>query len=100
MVPLPAAEPSQGSRPCDFVGAYQQRMHERGWSMEGVDGIFGPQTDGVTRKFQKEKSLTIDGSGPHHGALRSHGQPYLERCGCLAIVSKRIGCQAAGIGKG
>ena len=49
----------------DFVGAYQQRMHDRGWSMEGVDGIFGPQTDGVTREFQKEKSLTIDGEvGP------------------------------------
>jgi hypothetical protein len=42
------------------VRTWQQQMRNRGWSI-GVDGDFGPQSDDVCRKFQREKGLTVDG---------------------------------------
>lgn len=42
------------------VAHYQQTMANRGWTI-GVDGWFGDQTDRVTRAFQQEKGLTVDG---------------------------------------
>lgn len=39
---------------------WQQRMKERGWVIT-VDGLYGPQTESVTRSFQTQKGLTVDG---------------------------------------
>lgn len=39
---------------------WQGQMANRGWSLS-VDGKFGPETDKVTRQFQKEKGLGVDG---------------------------------------
>lgn len=41
------------------VRQWQQRMRDRGWRIS-VDGIYGPQSAEVARKFQKEKGLTVD----------------------------------------
>ncbi|MYR35751.1 hypothetical protein GTW20_26710 [Nocardiopsis alba] len=35
-------------------------MRARGWTIS-VDGLYGPQTDGVARSFQREKGLKVDG---------------------------------------
>lgn len=42
------------------VAHYQQTMKNRTWTIT-VDGDFGPQTDRVTRAFQQEKGLVVDG---------------------------------------
>jgi GH25 family lysozyme M1 (1,4-beta-N-acetylmuramidase) len=39
---------------------WQQRMSDRGWAID-PDGKYGDETARVTRAFQKEKSLTVDG---------------------------------------
>jgi hypothetical protein len=39
---------------------WQARMKERGWRIK-VDGVFGPESEGVLIKFQKEKKLKADG---------------------------------------
>ena len=54
----------------DAVRQVQQRLHDRGWDIV-VDGDFGPRTDSIVRKFQREKALVIDGVvGPNTwGAL-------------------------------
>jgi hypothetical protein len=46
------------------VLTYQKQMRHRGWNLSPTGG-FGPMTDKVTRLFQKEKGLTVDGEvGP------------------------------------
>jgi hypothetical protein len=42
------------------VRTWQQQMAARGWSI-GVDGQYGPQSEGVCRQFQAEKGLSVDG---------------------------------------
>jgi len=42
------------------VRTAQNRFKERGWTIT-VDGIFGPQTTKVTKAFQAEKGLEVDG---------------------------------------
>jgi hypothetical protein len=39
---------------------WQQQMKNRGWTIT-PDGQFGPETDSVTRAFQREKRLGVDG---------------------------------------
>lgn len=39
---------------------WQARMHERGWNIV-PDGLYGPSTAKVTRQFQAEKQLGVDG---------------------------------------
>ncbi|GAB2517502.1 peptidoglycan recognition protein family protein [Nocardiopsis aegyptia] len=39
---------------------WQRRMRDRGWVIT-PDGLYGDQTEGVTRAFQREKRLTVDG---------------------------------------
>jgi hypothetical protein len=39
---------------------WQKRMSYRGWRI-ACDGVFGPQSESVLTKFQKEKKLKIDG---------------------------------------
>lgn len=39
---------------------WQQRMADRGWAIT-ADGLYGDQTAGVTKAFQSEKGLTVDG---------------------------------------
>ncbi|MEE2040167.1 N-acetylmuramoyl-L-alanine amidase [Nocardiopsis sp. CT-R113] len=67
----PAAKPDSGVRAWpgvylkDYtahssVRTYQQRMRDRGWSI-GVDGQYGPASARVTRQFQQEKRLGVDG---------------------------------------
>ena len=55
---------SPGDR--EHIKDYQQRMFNRGWKQIGtVDGVFGPKTYAITKLFQTEKRLTIDGKvGP------------------------------------
>lgn len=44
------------------IRKYQQQMRDRGWSGIGrVDGIFGDKAYKVTKQFQDEKGLTVDG---------------------------------------
>lgn len=73
--PPSAAYPPGFSRPLSLrspelrgpdVSAFQQRMVGRGWTGIGrVDGWFGPKSDAVTRQFQSEKRLVVDGiAGP------------------------------------
>jgi hypothetical protein len=42
------------------VRTWQARMKARGWSLS-VDGVFGPGTLSVVKKFQAEKNLGVDG---------------------------------------
>ncbi|MFV2198471.1 N-acetylmuramoyl-L-alanine amidase [Nocardiopsis sp. LOL_012] len=42
------------------VRVWQQRMKDRGWRIR-VDGRFGPRSERVCRRFQKEKRLAVDG---------------------------------------
>lgn len=42
------------------VREFQQRLADRGWHL-AVDGWFGPETDRVTRAFQLDKNLMVDG---------------------------------------
>jgi N-acetyl-anhydromuramyl-L-alanine amidase AmpD len=42
------------------VRTWQAKMRDRGWTI-GVDQQFGPQSEDVCRKFQREKGLTADG---------------------------------------
>jgi hypothetical protein len=42
------------------VRTWQQQMAARGWTI-GVDGSYGPQSEGVCRNFQQEKGLSVDG---------------------------------------
>lgn len=39
---------------------YQRQMRNRGWTI-AVDGYYGPQTADVTKSFQREKGLKVDG---------------------------------------
>jgi Putative peptidoglycan binding domain/N-acetylmuramoyl-L-alanine amidase len=45
---------------CPDVRVWQDKMRSRGWSI-GVDGQFGPQSEDVCKKFQREKGLGADG---------------------------------------
>lgn len=42
------------------VRTWQERMRQRRWTI-GVDAIYGPQSAGVCRQFQRDKGLTVDG---------------------------------------
>lgn len=42
------------------VARYQQRLKDRGWHIT-VDGLWGSNSDFITREFQKEKGLRVDG---------------------------------------
>jgi hypothetical protein len=42
------------------VRQVQQRLRDRGWRLS-VNGVFDRATDGVVRKFQREKGLVADG---------------------------------------
>jgi len=42
------------------VRTWQGQMAHRGWNI-GVDGQYGPQSEGVCRQFQAEKGLSVDG---------------------------------------
>lgn len=44
----------------DDLRRWQERMRGRGWDI-GADGLYGPNTEEVCRKFQAEKRLTVDG---------------------------------------
>lgn len=43
------------------VTALQQLLTAKGYSTQGIDGAFGPNTDSALRKYQKAKKLTQDG---------------------------------------
>jgi peptidoglycan hydrolase-like protein with peptidoglycan-binding domain len=49
---------ARGSTGVD-VRTWQRQMARRGWRIK-VDGIFGPQTASVARRFQREKGLRVD----------------------------------------
>lgn len=71
--PAPAPKPSGPAFPGEYlslrspmlhddhVRAWQQRMHDRGWSI-AVDGWYGNESAGICRQFQQEKGLSpVDG---------------------------------------
>jgi hypothetical protein len=43
------------------VRTYQTQMKHRGWRRMSVDGDFGRVTEDLTRQFQHEKGLVVDG---------------------------------------
>ena len=43
-----------------YLKTWQQQMRNRGWAI-AADGLFGQQTERVTKQFQKEKGLGVDG---------------------------------------
>lgn len=57
--PFPGRLLKKGMKGAD-VRMVQDRLKQRGWRI-GTDGSFGPETDGVVRKFQAEKKLVVDG---------------------------------------
>jgi hypothetical protein len=66
--PFPGRILRRGVKGAD-VAQYQARMIARGWgaitAAGGADGDFGPTTETVTRQFQAEKALAVDGEvGP------------------------------------
>ncbi len=42
------------------VRKIQYLLRDRGFSL-GIDGIFGPETDGKVRQFQQSNALAVDG---------------------------------------
>ena len=44
----------------DGLRTWQAQMKRRGWNIS-VDGLYGPQTERITKAFQKEKKLDVDG---------------------------------------
>jgi cell wall-associated NlpC family hydrolase len=42
------------------VQRWQQRMRSRGWRIP-VNGVYGPRSEAVCRRFQREKGLLVDG---------------------------------------
>jgi peptidoglycan hydrolase-like protein with peptidoglycan-binding domain len=55
----PGAILARGSSGTD-VRLWQTQMARRTWRIR-IDGIFGPQTASVARRFQREKGLRVDG---------------------------------------
>jgi N-acetylmuramoyl-L-alanine amidase len=47
----------------DDVVSVQQRLNSLGFDAGRVDGIFGPDTDGALRAFQRNAGLSVDGIG-------------------------------------
>lgn len=43
-----------------FVAQWQAKMRSRGWRIV-VDGVYGPDSAEVAKKFQREKGLVVDG---------------------------------------
>ncbi|MEU4831006.1 peptidoglycan-binding protein [Streptosporangium sp. NPDC023615] len=43
------------------VRTWQRQMLERGWDLD-VDGLYGPASEDVCRRFQKEKDLPVTGA--------------------------------------
>jgi Putative peptidoglycan binding domain len=43
------------------VRTWQRRMRDRGWNID-VDGLYGPASSDVCKKFQKEKGLPVTGA--------------------------------------
>lgn len=49
-------------KPDPDLRKWQTKMRSRGWKSLGTaDGIFGPKTDAVVRKFQRACKVTVDG---------------------------------------
>ena len=57
--PLPDAVLGRGSTGAD-VRVWQAQMARRGWRIQ-VDGVFGPESARVARRFQHNKGLLVDG---------------------------------------
>lgn len=43
------------------VKSLQQTLTKKGYSTNGIDGVFGPATEAAVKKFQKSKKLKADG---------------------------------------
>lgn len=56
----PAGPPRSVPGPSKGLERWQTRMHARGWDLI-ADGLYGPETAGVARHFQREKHLHVDG---------------------------------------
>jgi Tol biopolymer transport system component len=49
--------PTQGSA----VVEAQQRLHNLGYSVGAIDGVYGPLTEAAVRQFQQDRHLAVDG---------------------------------------
>lgn len=47
--------------PDDAASTWQQKMTDRGWAVNGVDGYFGPHCQELAREFQQRHGLDVDG---------------------------------------
>ncbi|HET9223769.1 MAG TPA: peptidoglycan-binding protein, partial [Roseiflexaceae bacterium] len=55
---LKLTEPlTQGSA----VAEAQQRLHDLGYAVGAIDGVYGPRTEAAVRQFQQDRHLVVDG---------------------------------------
>jgi Putative peptidoglycan binding domain len=52
---------ANGQKGHDALATYQARMRDRGWKNMDADGLYGPKTAEITKAFQREKRLAVDG---------------------------------------
>jgi peptidoglycan hydrolase-like protein with peptidoglycan-binding domain len=45
----------------DAAKTWQQKMTDRTWAVNGVDGYFGPHCQELCREFQQRHGLQVDG---------------------------------------
>jgi len=67
----------------------QQALFDKGYDPQGIDGIFGTNTDAATRGFQKANGLVVDGCiGPKTSEVLFKDIPKQEETAVYYTVRK------------